>query len=301
MKFGPSSGESAKLPLIRSGDEGFRLLKHMIFVRVNVRHKLGLNVQRGFVEAKLDAMSRWLFPSLVNQTCQEFMTVLFCDIRSPQVIKDMICDTVDKFELQSVLVFMDERLDWQSCRSWVCQELYAENEALARRRIAEPDVLMTTRIDADDAVSPRFVELVQSHALQNREAVMQGNVMLMVPDSGIDIDVNGLSACVPSPNLGWSFATMLEGYSRIDEERLTVFLSPDWSREREAREMGVTVRQYRTASAFAKTFGYCNAVAKGPELPRSPRQQVMTGGRLSEFLLSNFSTQLVDGEFRSKN
>src|ERR1044072_4130742 len=106
---------------------------------------------RAWLRERLEVLREFPFPSLVAQTSEDFTWLLFCDQSADGgMIEELRPHQRD-------LPFM--RLEMTSAE---------RRMGMAVQSLVSPgtDVLITTRLDSDDAIADRYVESVQAYADQ---------------------------------------------------------------------------------------------------------------------------------------
>lgn len=102
-----------------------------------------------WIEYRLKLMRRFLIPSLAGQECQSFEWLVLSYDRSP--MREQLEDAIRRVPGSRVVLYSDG-------------DKYHERMREAIRETLSHPMVMTTRIDSDDAISRRFVRVCQMHA-----------------------------------------------------------------------------------------------------------------------------------------
>jgi hypothetical protein len=123
-------------------------VQHLLETRFSVR-LTAAPLQRAWLRERIELLRRLCLPSVAAQTTTAFTWLLFCDESTdPDVLEEL---RAEERELQPLRVELTS----------------AERPPLAAvREIArdDVDVLITTRMDSDDAIADRYLEAVQEYA-----------------------------------------------------------------------------------------------------------------------------------------
>lgn len=116
---------------------------HAVISRWNVKGML----DEEWLRHRMKLFRKYTAPSLASQTIKDFIWLLLCDPASPQWLYDEIEQTMGRQGLDFAIV------DWYAKRGWF---------PAAREEMPEDaSVYITTRIDNDDAIHKRHLELVR--------------------------------------------------------------------------------------------------------------------------------------------
>lgn len=120
---------------------------------VDARSAGKMTAAGSFAEAwlreRLDLLERFCLPSLVAQTSRNFVWALFCDEVTDR-------DVLDRLREHSVVL--------PNLRLAMTAENLQPRAALDELIDADAEVLITTRLDSDDALSDEYLESVQAYA-----------------------------------------------------------------------------------------------------------------------------------------
>ena len=135
------------------------ILQHFILTRFNIllwrKDKSGSPVRsREWLEHRFSLFERFCLPSLMGQTCGEFVWIVLFDSKTPDVFRDRI-EKYKEVCPQLVPVFVAP----ENGRNFA--EIFRDE---VRKRISAGRVL-TTYLDNDDSLHLNFVEDVQRRAL----------------------------------------------------------------------------------------------------------------------------------------
>lgn len=144
------------------------LLQHFILTRFNLllwnRDKEGNKVRSAsWLEHRFELFERYCLPSIVAQTCQEFIWIVLFDSTTPERFKEKIKEYQKRCpQLVPVYVrpeggrFFAEIFRDEVVKRFGSNENHNENE----KRV------ITTYLDNDDALNVRFVEDIQRRAAE---------------------------------------------------------------------------------------------------------------------------------------
>jgi hypothetical protein len=126
---------------------------HLVLTRFNVRanaSQRGKALDEAWLKDRFDLFERFCWPSMRNQTEQNFKWLVFFDIETPDVARQRIAEYAKWSNF--VPMFLNPGLD-SSAKSVV-----------ARYLDELPDTLVTTRLDNDDGIAVDYVAHVQKYA-----------------------------------------------------------------------------------------------------------------------------------------
>lgn len=126
--------------------------QHVILTRFNVRVNYGpsrLGIDQEWLTHRFDLFERFCYPSVLNQSNQNFKWFVFFDSETPQFFKDKI-ETYANWD-NFIPIYLDHVLTGQDIRQVLLDDLQPETH-----------YLITTRLDNDDALSKHLIEKVQA-------------------------------------------------------------------------------------------------------------------------------------------
>ncbi|MCF1750317.1 glycosyltransferase [Mariniradius sediminis] len=156
-------------------------IKHFVFSRFNVQYlemvpfNLGLDPEK-WMEERIQLFFDYCYPSVRHQSQKNFQWVVFFDSRTPKVLLDQIsahdADGIIEFK------FTDH---WDKMDSEILNILKAvENDV---------DLIISSRLDCDDALSEKFVQTIQTKVTQEKcqppYALNCSNGIILDVNSGI--------------------------------------------------------------------------------------------------------------------
>lgn len=126
--------------------------RHFIITRFNIAspgREVAIRNRPGWLERRFELFERYCLPSMAAQSCQDFAWIIYFDEKTPDAFRDRIAraQNARPFEARFVGPFS---------MSEVATDLAGELPRSTR--------ILTTRLDNDDALSNKFVELVQAEA-----------------------------------------------------------------------------------------------------------------------------------------
>lgn len=122
-------------------------VQHLIETRFSLRGRDG-SLTRTWLDYRLGLLRKLTIPSVAAQTTESFTWLLFCDeTTDPEILEQLR-------ELESELPVAQVAIVGEGGPRRVVEETVRP----------ETDVLVTTRLDSDDAIADGYVELVQSYA-----------------------------------------------------------------------------------------------------------------------------------------
>lgn len=126
------------------------MVNHLILTRFNPRIGEGLRgLDEDWLEARMALFEDFCAPSVTRQTCQDFTWSVFFDVRTPTTVRQRIDELAERFRFETVW------LDGEFSFAVATEEL--------RRRAQPGDLAITTSLDNDDALHPRYVAMTQEH------------------------------------------------------------------------------------------------------------------------------------------
>lgn len=129
-----------------------------------------------WLEGRIQLFFDFCYPSVKNQSCKNFQWVVFFDSRTPK----HFLDTISAQDTEGIIAF--HYLD-----HW--EKLNAEVLQILEREKSQYDIVISTRLDGDDAVSEYFIASIQSEALKLETkypcAINCSNGVILDTQSGI--------------------------------------------------------------------------------------------------------------------
>lgn len=135
------------------------MIQHFVVIYFNCwdLHRDGRNLREDWIRNRLDLMCRYTLPSLMRQTVDDFDVLVYCHPDSRQTLNTILRERGP----------LDRRI----------QFVFDNDERTERLRSGVSRVL-ETRIDSDDMFAPQALELIQSAATPDMEAVILQNGFL---------------------------------------------------------------------------------------------------------------------------
>jgi len=123
-------------------------MQHFIFTKFNMPgFKGNPHIDQDWLDFRIMLFKRWILPSMKQQTCQDFQWFVHCWHETPLNQVTELMELEESYDNLTIL--------WLHKTEW-----YHEWLGKIRDRV-EPGMLLTSRIDSDDAVHKEFVEKVQ--------------------------------------------------------------------------------------------------------------------------------------------
>ena len=130
-------------------------VEHLILTRFNVRARFGAGPGRdalsdAWLRERFELFERWCLPTIRAQTRQDFEWRMLCDEETPPAVLERL-----RAYGANIAPMTVPRRD-QERKPWPWKEVV---------RDVEPgtDVLVTSRLDSDDGLHPRFIERTREH------------------------------------------------------------------------------------------------------------------------------------------
>lgn len=125
-------------------------VQHIIQTRFSVRTQWGHmdGFPSDWLAARLDLFDAYCYPSVAAQTTSNFQWLIYCDEATPASTMEHLRDRARALPQMQLVVTGPT-----SVRT--ATKLLVDNEA---------DVLITTRLDSDDAIHARYAEAIQARA-----------------------------------------------------------------------------------------------------------------------------------------
>ena len=126
-----------------------RAFRHLVLTRFNVRGRYHTgDPGDDWLRGRLELFDRFTVPSFAVQTCRDFRWLLLCDAESRAWFSHEV-------ELRGPWVFEPV---------WVSGACYASFAVLIVAAHADAPVVLSTRVDNDDAVAADFIATIQAEA-----------------------------------------------------------------------------------------------------------------------------------------
>jgi len=123
-------------------------MQHMIFTKFNMPGFKGdPHIDPDWLDFRIMLLKRWLLPSLKQQTCQDFKWFMHCWHETPFNQTTELLEIEDSYDNLTIL--------WLHNKNW-----HQEWLEKIRDRV-EPGMLITSRIDSDDAVHKEYVRAIR--------------------------------------------------------------------------------------------------------------------------------------------
>jgi hypothetical protein len=152
---------------------------HLVLTRFSIRSS-GVGYKNQWDEAwfdrRLDLFEQHCLPSVLGQTSQDFTWLVFCDPVTPPEVTDRLRALSDKITIAD-------------CRRYTSVPGKAPDDLRDLDKFVAPgsEVVITTRLDSDDALHRSALELVQRHAAPFLDSVDE--VLLHTFPLGCKLDV----------------------------------------------------------------------------------------------------------------
>lgn len=150
-----------------------RIFQHFIIIRFstifknNVKHFRSARSQKFDLFSQTRLTERFFFfqniclPSILSQTCQNFQCIIIIDVRLPSIWKQRLEDLITHGKWGTPHTC--ERSGNIILHEWNIDDQIERTDFLSRYIKSETEVLITTRLDDDDALHQDFVKLVQEN------------------------------------------------------------------------------------------------------------------------------------------
>ena len=133
---------------------------HLLLTRFNIQYEFNetSGINPTWLDERLQLFEQYCLPSVMNQSCKDFIWLFFCDIRTPNKYKTII----NQYKTQIPQL----HIQWVPYYDNDYYELFTN---IGREYAQGYDLLVTSRIDNDDSIAYNYIELVQKAA---REGIM---------------------------------------------------------------------------------------------------------------------------------
>ncbi|AXA97132.1 hypothetical protein CEP17_12335 [Microbacterium sp. PM5] len=146
------------MALPTDGVAGLGRVEHFLITRFHVRINDGTPLPpMEWVEARVDLFERYCLPSVAAQTNSDFTWLVFIDEMSPDRVRDYL---EAKLPVNAEIVAV----------SGVCEKEVVASQVAAR--VSGAERILTSRVDSDDSLHPRYIEDVQREALDRAFAFL---------------------------------------------------------------------------------------------------------------------------------
>ena len=138
-------------------------ISHLIFTRFNIQYEIGdtIGLQPEWLDERLRLFEQYCLPSIQAQTCQDFIWILLGDIRTPKGYKERI----EKYALQMPKI----QTYWVGYQNDGYHAVYRQ---IGQEYAKGKDILISTRLDNDDAFPNNYIECVQKLANDGSEGII---------------------------------------------------------------------------------------------------------------------------------
>ena len=132
-------------------------ISHLLFTRFNIQFDqyATAGIQPEWLEDRIGLFETYCLPSVLRQTCRDFMWIIIGDVRTPQKYKT-------KIEQYTALA-PNIRVLWWAFKA-EDEDYHIPFSQLATDYAKNADVLITSRIDNDDTISPDYIQRIQEEA-----------------------------------------------------------------------------------------------------------------------------------------
>jgi len=131
--------------------------EHFLLTRFN----LG-NPDRGWMEWRFNLFEWYCLPSVASQKCRDFTWLVFYDSRTDQ-------DFVERLYSYEAVVPVEVDMTWGSGEKTFLVDRGVELKRLLARKVSDrlrgKPVVLTTRLDNDDAIHETYMQRVQEYSL----------------------------------------------------------------------------------------------------------------------------------------
>lgn len=130
------------------------MINHLILTRFNLQYEADdtIGISDEWLCDRMALFEEYCLPSIQKQTVQNFRWILICDIRTPDAYKAKL-EHYKELVAQIEVIYTPRLEDFNPLYRQI-GNTYASNNTL----------LLTTRLDNDDALAPTYVETAQNAA-----------------------------------------------------------------------------------------------------------------------------------------
>lgn len=141
MASAPQTSPSAQKS---QGEAPFR---HVLMTRFNLAtpgREFSIRTQPGWLEGRFELFERYCLPSVAAQTRRAFDWIIYFDVDTPQVFKDRIVALQEVFPFRAYYTPLFPETGWR--------------DSIRSELDPQEGLLLTTRLDSDDALAVDFFE-----------------------------------------------------------------------------------------------------------------------------------------------
>jgi len=138
-------------------------ITHLLFTRFNVQYEADdtIGIQPQWLDERLWLFEHYCLPSVIDQTCQNFVWILLGDTRTPEAYKTRI----ENYTQQVPQI----RTYWTGYQNDAYHALYKH---IGQTFAKDNDLLISTRLDNDDAIHKDYIARVQKLAQNGIEGIV---------------------------------------------------------------------------------------------------------------------------------
>lgn len=138
-------------------------IAHLIITRFNIQYEPEdtIGIQYQWLDERLRLFEQYCLPSVEHQTCNHFTWIILGDSRTPKEYKARIKAYVSR--VPQICLY------WTSYQADGYHSLYRQ---IGRKYAEGKDILISTRLDNDDALAPNYIATVQQIALDGTEGIV---------------------------------------------------------------------------------------------------------------------------------
>lgn len=137
-------------------------LKHFLITRFNLKNEQWTQqnvLSEDWLEKRIELFEKVCFPSVINQSNQHFIWLIFFDIDTPQTIKNYVEENYTSDLIQIHYIDGFKELE-SSCRSIVSSQ------------IEHDSFYITSRLDNDDALHKEYIETIKNLSIPQSKTVI---------------------------------------------------------------------------------------------------------------------------------
>ena len=138
-------------------------IRHLIFTRFNIQYEEGdtIGICPSWLDERLRLFEAYCLPPIQHQTCTNFIWLIIGDSRTPIEYKTRI---------ESYKTILPQiRVIWTPYQKDCYHNFYRN---LGQEFASGYDILISTRLDSDDATPANYVEVVQKIAQEGLEGII---------------------------------------------------------------------------------------------------------------------------------
>lgn len=133
---------------------------NLVFERWSTDRNNSPVLTASWLDQRFELFQNYCFPSVKNQTNQNFKWLVFFDIRTPEHYKDVI-KSLEKSYINFIPIFIDEH-----------NSLERELLLFVGKNKINESFILTTRIDNDDIIHCEFVNTIRQLALEKHNTII---------------------------------------------------------------------------------------------------------------------------------